>query len=103
MSERGPPGALVTDPLAVPERSERRGKAKRHRDHPGQGEAEAGVRRATREQDHRGEGCGGCEHRVLERTQAEHSYARLPRLQPSRFERLAIDHEPTADDEGPEA
>ena len=61
------------------------------------------MTRASRDDDHRGDGGGWRKDRVLERTEPEHAHARLPRRNACALERVTVDDEAAADDEHAES
>jgi hypothetical protein len=101
--ERRAPAAAVADPMPQAERRECSDEPERHRDRPREGEAEAGARRAAREDDHSRKRCDRREHGVLEGTEPEHADACLTRIEAGILERMPVDGEPAANDEDAEA
>src|SRR5881392_3717189 len=100
--DRGALAALVAHAMAQAERPKGRDETERDCDRPRQREAEAGVRRPTREDDHGGERGHRCEHGVLEHPQAKYAHARLAWIEPGVLEGMAVDDEAAADDEDTE-
>src|SRR4051794_35442018 len=93
------PAATAAEAVPEPQGRERESSADGHGDRPGHRQPRGGRAHVAKEQQDRDDARRRSEQRVLERTEAEHAYARVALVGALLAEGMQVDGEPTAPDE----